>query len=806
MKTIWIIILTITTNTFFATGQNAITGNIEDTEGNTIPFANVLLLDVEDSSLIKGAVSDANGVFSLTRFPKGTYLVNSYMMGFEKYYSKITFQGDNRKVSLETITLNKSTTELSEVTIRATKPLYEMEMGKLVINVGSSITSSGLTAIDMLEKSPGIMVNRQSSTLSINGKNGVIVLINGKRNRMSINAVMQMLSGLNAADVEKIEIMSVPPAKYDADGDAGFINIVMKSGKGSYGTNGSVSGNVGYGTGIIAGSSLVLNHSGKKISYFANASVYHAAQTFIWENYRENNNGVEDIYTEALADRDATTNSYNYRLGLDYYLTKKTILSVLISGYDYKRKTNFPSRSYVDYAFSADTIAATNMLERDHWNHIMGNINIKQSIADKHTLDFNLDYLTYFNSHPTDNSYSYYSADGTFLNSEFSNVFKKTPINLWVAKADYTFEVNPSFTIETGVKGIFSDLVNDVRITRQEGENWVTDERLTSYSDLTENVLAAFTSFKFAIDKNTNVSAGLRYEHTRTLMNTRKEKAVVDRNYGNFFPSLFISKRFNEHNQIQFAYGRRITRPAFNEMAPFVLFIDPNTFFSGNAKILPTLTNNFKADYSFKNFIISFQSSRDKNVIMRFQPQIDLETNTLMFTSENIHRRNTLALNLSMPVKLNTWWETQNNFSGNWQKISTTLNSEYYESIQNGLQVNSTHTFLLPKNFSLELAMFYISPRINGYFNWLARGFVNLGVQKEFNKGSTLRLSCNDIFETTQYRWRTFDDASFTFTGRWKPNKRIFTVSFTQKFGNQKIKKSRKRTVGSEEEQKRVSN
>ncbi|CAN0532145.1 unnamed protein product, partial [Scytosiphon promiscuus] len=175
-------------------------------------------------------VSDENGHFKISNFPSGTYLVNSYMVGYDKAYTTINFENSAEKKTIRTIKLVKSTTELDEVTVRAIKPLYEIEMGKMGVNVQSRVTSAGLSAIGVLERSPGVMVNRQNSSLALNGKNGVIVLFNGKRSRMPIEAVFQLLEGLNASDIETIEIMTVPPAKYDADGDAGFINIVMKRG------------------------------------------------------------------------------------------------------------------------------------------------------------------------------------------------------------------------------------------------------------------------------------------------------------------------------------------------------------------------------------------------------------------------------------------------------------------------------------------------------------------------------------------------------------------------------------------------
>jgi len=285
-----------------------------------------------------------------------------------------------------------------------------------------------------------------------------------------------------------------------------------------------------------------------------------------------------------------------------------------------------------------------------------------------------------------------------------------------------------------------------------------------------------------------------------------EEEGIVDRKYGDLFPTVYLSRKINENNLLQFSYGRRITRPTFNQMAPWVFFADPYTFFTGNANIRPTYTNSIKGDYSYKSFIFSLQYSHDKNPIFRFQPIVDPETNIMVWTSDNIDRRETVSTTVTFPFQVFDWWEMQNNFSGNWQMIANGKNEEMYKRSQFGYKFNTTQTFKLPKKFAIELSGIYSSPVINGHFNWLSRGFVNLGIQKELNMNGTLRFSVNDIFETTQFRWKADENAPFTFVGNIRFDKRKFVLTYTHKFGNKKIKGARKRSVGSEEELRRVTN
>jgi hypothetical protein len=421
-------------------------------------------------------------------------------------------------------------------------------------------------------------------------------------------------------------------------------------------------------------------------------------------------------------------------------------------------------------------------------------------------LNLNLDYLTYDNSNPTTYENRYYDDQGTLIREVDNRISKETPIDIWVGKVDYSMNLAKKVTMETGVKGTFTNLVNDIIFEEKIGEDWIIGEEFSNYADLSENILAAFTTFMIKFNDKTSLSAGLRYEHTTTILNTEEEKGVVDRVYGDFFPTLFFSRKINENNLLQFSYGRRITRPTYNELAPFVLFMDPYTYTAGNANLLPTYTHSIRGDYSYKNFIFSFQYSHDNNVIFRFQPVYDPETNVMVLQTDNVDRRETVSTTITLPFHVNDWWEMQNNLSGNWSRIATRLERGMYTRNQSGFQINTTQTFRLPRKFTIELSGFYISPTINGYFNWLSRGFVNLGIQKEFKNDGALRFACNDIFETSQMRWDSANETNFSFHGNIKFEKRIFTITYTQKFGNKKIKGVRKRSVGSAEEKRRVTN
>jgi hypothetical protein len=790
-----------------AFAQGIIQGKVTNLQSNEVPYANVLLRNLPDSTLIKGAITDESGVFSFSNIPKGEYFIETSFLGYTKAYSPLFNFSGIEKHDLDPIMLTEEANSLEEVTVSASRPLFEMEMGKMVVNVANSVTSAGFSVIDLLERSPGVMVNRQNNSMSLAGKNGVVILMNGKRFRMPVEAAFQMLAGLNSSDVEKIEIMTVPPANYDADGDAGFINVVMKRNNGMIGTNGSVTVGQGYGSGYQGNLSFNLNHQGPKFSWFALVTPSVINQVGIWESQRSNNDGFQDISINTVSDdRASTRKTINYQAGFDYSIGKNTTLSGLVSGYENRWNLVAPSVTEAMYSISPDTLVNMTLTEENFWSHIMGNINIQHTFQNGQVLSADLDYLTYNNSNPTWYTTTFFDESDNVINAEEFRISKDTPIDMWVGSVNHSMKFGESVKVDSGIKGTFSELSNTVVFEEQLGSDWIVNPSYSSDGILTEDILAAFSTAAIVFNDNTSLNAGLRYENTKTNLTSLSGEELVNRHYGDFFPTVQLARKMGENSQTTFSYGRRITRPTFNQMAPFVIFSDRYTLFAGNTNILPTYTNNLKVDYSFKSLIVSAQYSHDKNAIAAFQPTLDEETNTTFLKTENIDQIQTISIMFAFPIQLTPWWEMQNNFTANFQRANSVLNDEAYEVDQKSVQVITTNTFTLPKKYTIELVGYYNSPTINGYFLWLSRGFVNLGIKKDFEKAGVLRLSCNDIFETTQLRWNSFDGSNIGFSGRYKFDKRVFMATYTYNFGNNKVKGTRKRNVGSQAEQRRVSN
>jgi len=453
-----------------------------------------------------------------------------------------------------------------------------------------------------------------------------------------------------------------------------------------------------------------------------------------------------------------------------------------------------------------DSIIITKNSEVNNWRHAMANINLQHTIKPGETLSFDVDYLLYRNRQPFEYNNNYYNGQQQFLFTENVRTRKKTPIKFWVGKIDYTKKLGPKVSIEAGVKATHSRFDNDVSVERSRNNNWQIDPDYTSYATLKENILAAYTAYNINPDDKTSLKLGLRYEYMNSNLGTVLVKNIVDRHYGRLFPSFFISRKINDDQTINFSYGRRINRPTFNDMAPFIFFFDPNTFISGNPALQPAISENLKTDFTFKKFLVSLSYSYDDNSIAGFQSRIDPKTNKQIIFAENLDYLQTVSLVLALPFDINKWWSMQNNITGTWQQASTTDNNNAPLKVQlANLNIMTMQNFQLPKSYSIELTAFYQSASIFGRYKVEPYGKVDVGVQKKFkNNNERLRLAVADIFSTFKFVWLTnIESSSFSKT-ILQFSRATINLTYSRNFGRNTVKAARNRNTGSAEERGRV--
>lgn len=789
---------------YVATAQSKVRGIVLNYNGEPLANASVMLLNAVDSSLIKGIMTAKEGKFSFEKVASGSYLVASTYVGYRQVYSDI-FVARNSNIELPPLTLSQKENKLSGVTVTARKPLIEQTIDRLVINVAGNITSAGSTALDILERSPGIIVDRQNNTLSVNGKDGVVVMMNGRISRMPLSTVVQMLAGMPSDKIEKIEVITTPPASLDAEGNAGYINIVLKQNN-QYGTNGSYSLTAGYNRGAIGTGTINFNHRKGRANVYGDYSYSqsHVPQSFSFYHAVTNQGTFLENYSESK--RRPMEDYHDGKIGLDFDLNKKTIIGGLVTIYNRRWIMDANNNSRILSNGQLDTTVNLFVHEFHATSSYDINVNLQQTYSEGNKLTVNLDYMHYNDRNPVNYTNSYYDAKDLFLIDEELKSNKTTPINLGVAAIDYTKSLSKKLDWEAGAKITISHFTNNVKIDRLQGTEWVTDDLLTANYDLDENITAAYSSLRWVASKKTNMKLGLRYEYTNSNLGTEKAQNIVDRHYGNLFPSFFLSHTINETNSIGFSYSRRISRPTFWDMAPFVIFMDPNTYFSGNPGLQPSISNNVNLSYTYKSKILSVAYSYESDPITNFSPKIDSISNKETLAAENQDNRQTVTVSLSVPVTITKWWNMQANLSGSFQEIKGWYNGAPISLDNKNLLLSGQQNFTLPKDLTLSLSGFYRSAGLFGIYKFRALGSLDAGIQKKLVKQkSTFRLNWSNIFNTLMYRPDiNLPEKNLIATGELiftHPNVRL---TFTHNFGNEKIKGKRNRLLGTEEEKDRL--
>lgn len=835
---------------FAQTTKGKISGSLFDEKKQALPFANVLLLKAQDSTLIKGAVSDIEGKFLFEQFvandTQNQFIVSVSMVGYKKYFSpKIVISAENLEVKLSNIQLELDTQNLKEVTVSAKKPFVEQQADKLVVNVEGSIVANGNTALEVLQKSPGVTVDNNDN-ISVKGKQGVLILMDGKPTYMSESDLANQLKNMTSDQIEKIEIISNPSSRYDAAGKA-VINIVTKKNK-NFGTNGSVSigGSVSLPPLLKTGlnkeltseevmkpgmmpkysTSLNLNNRQGKFNTFTNL-------TFS-DNQRFNNNvfirEIDGHTFQQYAHRYQYNQNFSYKAGADYYATKKTTLGVLVTGNVGSWESSNPNTNitYIKRTGAAtpDSSLLTTSSTVRTWTNTTFNANLKHTFdSTGKELTADIDYSIYDNRMRERGMISRFFKYVDGVETEYNtplNITSSSPnkYNIFAVKADYVHPLGKmKAKLEFGAKSSWVKSDNDIRFF----QNGAVDKGRTNYFIYTENINAAYANFNKEFGKKFNLQAGLRMEHTRSEGKSVTLNESRVRDYVKLFPSVFLTQTINKDNQLTYSYSRRIDRPSYNSLNPFIFFLDPYTYQLGNEYLMPQYTNSFELTHSFKQAFVTsvgysitndYMTEVIKNAVnvpevleklKKYNNIQGIDPEKITFaTQENIAKFENINVNFSVPIPITKWWNAQNNLSVYYNKYTGVVSDQSLNVGQWAFNFYTSQSIKLPKNLTAEVSMWYNSPNVYGIMQGRAQYAVNAGLQKSlWNKKATLRLNVNDIFLTSFWSGKTnFAGVNMTINNRW--DSRAVRLSFSYKFGNQNVKAVRNRSTATEAEQRRT--
>lgn len=784
-----------------------ISGTVLDEEKKALDFATISLLKSLDSSLVRTAVSDLDGKFLLSDLPAGDYFLTASMIGFKKLSTNaFSINQANPTMNFPDIIVAKDSKMLGEVTVRAIKPFVERKMDRLVVNVENSSVSVGSTALEVLQRAPGVTVD-QNDNIAMQGKQGVLVMIDGKQTYMSNADVANLLKSMPSSQIETIELITNPSAKYDAAGNSGIINIKTKKSN-NVGTNGTLTAGTGYGDNYRSNAGLSLNHRNKDINLFGNynfSSVDRGQDMSI--NREVSNSNVMTYFGQQVNSLRKNDNN-NFKAGLDFFLNKNNTLGVLVNGYSNSGSDLNNNITAIGRSFSqtdSSVIAINN--ENSKYSNMAYNLNYK-SVLDTSGMELSVD-LDYsrFNG---DNRTLY---DNRFVNYNGPNkapslIRNSTPslINIKALKADYSLPLNKTMKFEAGIKSSIVKTDNDFRFEELKSSNWENDVRRSNQFVYDENVNAAYTNLNKQF-KKTSVQFGLRAEQTNSKGNSITTSKMVERSYLDIFPSLFINQTLSKNLDMSFSYSRRIDRPSYDALNPFIYFLDQYTYNQGNPFLNPQYTNNYEVSYNYKKtYNLSLNYSLTRDVITEVLLP-DTAKKALFQTNENLDKQINYGLNLNAPVTLSKWWSSSNNVLVYYLGFrSSDLRGQDLNSGKVAFQVNSQHKFSINKTLSAELMADYRSPIEYGTLKISSQYGIDLGISKTLlNKRANIKFALSDVFDT---RRQTITSAytGLNYNLEQKNETRIGRLSLSYRFGKTEIKPERRRSTGLEDEQRRIKN
>lgn len=790
-----------------AIAQCQVSGTLADADGRPLPFATVVMLKSADSAIARSAVSDKNGHFALSIAPSGAYTLKISCVGYTDYLLPLTVR--DSALDAGTIRLKTAGRQLDEVVIRSSKPLVQQDAGGLTVNVQNSLMTKGSTVLQVLSRSPGVIVDAQTNAISLNGKSGVMVMLDGKLLRLSADQVAALLSGMTADDITKIELLATPPAKYDADGNAGLINIVTKKNK-KPGTSGSVTAAAGYGKGDKAAADIDLNHNTGKISIHTSYSYYHDQNyaLLLAEGTSDNSilGGPTNFHYNG--ERNAVSGYQGFGGGLDYRPRAETSMggSIYYSVSSGRNNTH----NFGNYALADTNLVFDSQLSgTGHTHYLHPSLYLEETIGKDQKFTIGLDY------------FGHHSNELTQVQSNFSDDLfaarqrnlAHADIHVFVAQSDYSNVVNKRLKLETGLKSTYTRSQSTSDLENFSGGQWVSVGAGTSNDLATRELIAAgYAVLNLKPDSLTSLSAGARYEYSRnTTDHSLNTQYFVDRKLGKLFPDVFLSRKLDARQELQLSYTERITRPSFADLASYVAYNDPVSVFTGNPALKPTITRNLKLAYNWHDYLFSILYSRDTDPILGVQGVPGPTKGLVYLMPENADWQKNLTAQATIPVKPAAWWEMNYNFMAGWHRYRISFFPELLEKSYFSYSLNFSESFQLPAGYAIELSGYYNSSAYYSNSRSNGNAICNLGFKKELgNKNGSFQLSIADIFSASNYRAHSgllvadaFDtnvQISYRSESYFRP---IIRLSYSRSFGSNG-KKASHDTSGTKDEQQRL--
>ena len=797
-----------------ATQAQKISGIVKDHQGKGLEKTTVSLLQAKDSSSVKLAVTDNNGQYTFSS-DTGKYLVSVSHVGYLPLYSK-TFDIADADFTVPDLQMIKSEGTLSGVSVTSQKPMVEVRADKTILNIEGTINAIGNDALELLRKAPGVTIDKDDN-ISLAGKNGVQVYVDGRPSPLSGADLAAYLKTLQSAQIEAIEIITNPSAKYEAAGNAGIINIKLKKNK-TFGTNGSV--NAGYNIGVYPkyNGGIALNHRNKKINIFGNYNYNRNKSTMNFQLYRD----VLDTIFDGKTTMNFENRSHGFKGGLDYFISNKSTLGVLINGNISDNDFLSESRTPIIYKPTGVTdrilkASNTNIQER---NNVNFNLNYRYADTSGRELNLDADYgLFRIKSNQLQPNFYWDPTESAELGQAIYRFISPTDIDIYTLKGDYEQNFKKG-RLGVGFKTSIVRTDNNFgrfNVQQIKPEIKSMDVPRSNQFDYSENINAAYVNYNKQF-KGFMIQFGVRVENTNSTGDSyglnvdgsvdKNSKQTFERKYTDVFPSGAITFNKNPMNQWGFSYSRRIDRPAYQDLNPFEFKLDEYTFMKGNTQLRPQYTNIISVTNTYKYKLTTTLSySHVADIFTQLVDVDSVEESKAYMTKKNLATQDVVNLSISYPFQYKSY-SVFASFNGNYSKYKADLGGA---DRQVDLDVFAFNIFMQhslkigKKGWTAEASGWYNSPTIwGGTFESNAMWSVDGGVQKTIFKGKgNLKVSVSDIFYTIKWKGESnFAGQRLIASGR--PETRQIRTSLTWRFGSNEVKSARQRKLASEEEARRT--
>jgi len=778
-----------------------LSGKLVNDQGAAIDYATVSLLNASDSTIVKGTLTDEAGNYSLENIKPGNYIIKATNIGYAKTVTApFAIEPGKDQHVVPDIKMSAAAKALSAITITATKPLIEQKTDRMVMNVENSILAAGNTALEILQRAPGVTIDKDDN-ISLKGKQGVTVMINDKLTYLSAQELATLLRSTDGSTIQSIEIISNPSAKYDASGNSGIINIKLKKNK-LNGTNGSVTAAAALASKFRESQNLNINHKQGNLNLFGSLSHGDIPSNRTMDLNRITHETGDTNYFMQHTTMPQVYHYNNFRVGADLDITSQHTIGIVVSGNSNKEHDLNYNQTKIGSAMNVvDSALNTNSEIRQTFSNLAVNLNDRLKLDTLgQTLSVDLDYSKFKNNSKAGYTTYYFLPDGT-VQHDPELLRNETPSDIEIrsAKVDYAKPLTRKLKFETGAKFSSVKTDNDLRAEKFDGTDYANDTTRSNRFIYTEKISAGYVNFNQEY-KNGSVQLGVRAEYTQSNGNLLGS-TPVDRSYLNFFPSLFVSQSLGKKHDLNFSYSRRIDRPNYGDLNPFVYYLDPYTFNQGNAFLKPQYTNNFELAYVYnKSINVSIGYSKTTDAITEI---ILTQGNKSFQTNLNLATQTNYNINVYVPYTVAKWWTGNANFNGFYMGFkSDDVNNSDINDGRRAFVFKTTQTFSFGATKG-EIMLDYRSPLTYGIYEMHARKNISAAVsQNLMDKKLNVKFGVDDVFNIFRNDIDSYQLGN-NFTIRQKNDSRVFRLTATYNFGNAKIK-AREHRTGAEEESNRT--